>query len=101
MFHLYPASYRGHNCAFGVSISFNFTSSHCMALATCTSLLCPALPLLPPLQFESGSKVTEDGNTLRLLDQLSRTSQEMHAINTEVAKQVRRVTNDGEPAVIA
>ncbi len=66
--------YRGHNCAFGVSISFTFTSSHCVALATCTSLLCPALPMLPPLVFDSSSKVAEDESMLTVLDKLTRTS---------------------------
>ena len=70
-------SYRGHNCAFGVDISFNFTSSHCMVFATCTSMLCPALPLLPPLLYESGGRVAEDESMLAVLDRLERTSQVM------------------------
>jgi hypothetical protein len=46
-----------------------------MALATCTSFLCPALPLQPPLQFDSSSKVEEDESMVMVLDRLARTSQ--------------------------
>ena len=83
---VFVCSYRGHNCAFGVSISFNVTSSHCMVFATGTSMVCPALPLLPPLLFESGGKVAEDEAMLSLLDKLTRTSQVMAAIAAAITR---------------
>jgi hypothetical protein len=54
-------------------------------------MLCPALPLLPPLQFDSKSKVAEDEGMLTVLDRLTRTSQEMHAINTDLVEQVTMI----------
>ena len=63
-----------------------------MVFATGTSMLCPALPLLPPLLFESGGKVAEDEGMLSLLDKLTRTSQVMAVIAAAITAHSLTVT---------
>ncbi len=71
-----------------------------MVFATGTSMLCLALPLLPPLLFESGGEVAEDEAMLSLLDRITRTSQVMSGVAAAVTAHALAATGTHFIAIV-